>query len=267
MAGAALAGLAVGGGAALAGAGTATAITAGVTAAGAMASYSGAKTAAKAQDRATQAASKSAKDQLEFNKQQYEDWQRVFGPVEQNLASFYNELNIPDYTAQLNTQAEAAYKAAQNRLERNLDSRGLYNSGIKVRAEKDLANNLAQVKAANQSQARDIVENKKLRFLGLGLNNQGALIGNINRSYGSLIQNQWNQAAIAGQQLQQANAGLSSSLNALGQQLPKILAPQPVPMANNPISSYQPSLAPFNPASTPYLQPSPLENAVWPPLK
>lgn len=152
----------------------------------------------RSQHSALKRQSRIANAQLAFNEQQYNDWKNVFGPIEENLAEHFSQLDPESYASHIKDSLSNYFNQAKTQLNRTLAQRGLTDSGLSFEASKDLNQELARQKALADQQANDIVERKKLSFLGLGLGNQGALLGNINNSYG-------NQMNLAGERLQLAN--------------------------------------------------------------
>jgi hypothetical protein len=172
--------------------------------------------ASNAQDRAMNEARAMSEAQLAFNKQQYEDWKRIFGPIEQNLSSFYQQLSPESYSSALKNKLSHQFNIAEQQLDRTMAQRGIDDSGLAFEAHKDLNQELAKQKALADQTANDIVEQKKLGFLGLGLGNQNAINANINSSYANAANLYMNNANIASQQAAGANQGLGNILGATG---------------------------------------------------
>jgi len=190
-----------------AGIGTAGAIGIGATAglAGAVTSHK----ASKAQKEALNAQKDASAAQLAFAQQQYEDWQSIFGPIEQHLSHYYNTLHPDTIEALGISKIEKAYNEGLKQLDRQIAQRGLSNSGVEAQGLTQLDQAKAADKATLRMQAPQIVANEKMKFLGLGLGNQNALSANVLNSYSNL-QN------IATNQLNQANLAKSQALNGIG---------------------------------------------------
>jgi len=174
-------------------------------------SLGGSYDASKMQKDAIKSQEDIAQAQLAFNQQQYDDWKRIFGPIEDNLADYYQELDPESYAAQMKSSISNYYNQAGQNINRQLSQRGIDNSGLAVAVSRDLEQEEARQKAIADQQAKDIVEQKKLSFLGLGLGNQGALQANINNSYGTQLNLASQQLALANQQGMQANKSLANA--------------------------------------------------------
>lgn len=121
-----------------------------------------------ASKRATKGAEKSAAAELNFAKQQYQDWQDTFGPIERNLADYYNNLT-PDYIASVGMQnVELERGKALDRVNQSLAQRGLLGSGLEAAAIGDIELGAAEQKAQVRSDAPHQVAQQKLGFLSLG---------------------------------------------------------------------------------------------------
>jgi len=177
-------------------------------------SIGGSIDAANAQEDALEAQKDIANTQLAFNQQQYNDWKEVFGPIEQNLSEYYQELDPETYASQIKNQLEAQFSRARKLVDRTMSQRGIDDSGLSVAVSKDMNQELARQKAMGDQQARDIVEQKKLGFLGLGLGNQNALLANINSSYSNMSAATSSALNMANQQYAAANQGLSNAIGA-----------------------------------------------------
>jgi len=204
------------------------------------------KEAIRAQERMANEQAKVAREQLEFNKQQYEDWQKVFGPIQENLSEYYQGLDPDTYASRIKTRLETQFEMANHNLDRSLAQRGIEDSGLAMAMKKDLNQQLAISKTLANQQAEDIVEQKKLRFLGLGLGNQGALLSNVNSSYGAqagaygnLAAMYGGQAAMYGSQAARAGQALGNLAGSLAYAYGRGIfsAPTTTPAISNPASN------------------------------
>lgn len=177
---------------------------------GAGASVYSADKASSAADSASSAQSAASAAQLAFNKQQYEDWKSIYGPVQENLAGYYNRLTPDTYEALGVQNVQAEYQKALENVNQNLAQRGIDVSGISAQAEISMAQQAASQKAQVRAQAPQAVANEQAKFLGLGLGNQGALQGNISNSYGNMASQANQQWQIANQQANQAYGALGN---------------------------------------------------------
>ncbi len=121
-----------------------------------------------ASKRDNKTAQQSSAAELEFAQKQYQDWLDVFGPVQDNLAEYYNNLT-PDYLAATGLQnVETERAAALERVNQSLAQRGLLGSGLEAAAITDIELETAQRKSQVRSEAPMLAAQQKLGFLSLG---------------------------------------------------------------------------------------------------
>lgn len=119
---------------------------------------------------ANKAASAAESTQLDFEKQQYEDWKAVYGPVQDNLGAYYSNLT-PDYYETIgleNFQLER--NAAIDQLNTYLARNGIEDSGValQLRAGADL--NAAAERAKIRREAPQQARQDQMNFLSIGMN-------------------------------------------------------------------------------------------------
>lgn len=184
----------------------------GAAAIGAASSASAASKASKSAANATQASSDAAAAQLEFSREQYEDWKAVFGDVQDNLAEYYKNLTPASIEAQGIQALNTEYAAASKSLTQSLAQRGISSSGLEAQAMTDLAQKQAQDTANVRVQAPIIASQEKMKFLALGLNQGANAVSGVNGAYQSQASIAANQAAMYNAQAAQASAGIGSAL-------------------------------------------------------
>ena len=202
-------------------AGGLTAAIVGVTAIGASIygaseSSKAASKAAKSQDKSMQAATDVSMAQLDFQMQQYEDWQSVFGDIQQNLSKYYNTMT-PETQAAVGLQnIQQEYQKSRENLQRQLAQRGISNSGVMAEGLTQLEMSRALASANTRAQAPQQVAQQQASFLGLGLGQQGALQAGISTAYGQQAQLFSNQAGVYGQQAAMAGQSMGQAIGAIG---------------------------------------------------
>ena len=199
----------------------------GAAAIGAGTSYMSSSKASKQADSARQSADAAAAlqyeasmEQLAFNKQQYEDWQSIFGPVQQNLASYYKNLS-PDTVASLGLQnIEQEYTRSTQQLDQALAKRGITNSGATEAGLTQLEQTRMLGRAQVRNDAPNIVAQQQANFLNIGMGQQSQLQQGINNAYTNQMnvhgQAYANQMGLASQQndlAYKAAAGVGSSIS------------------------------------------------------
>ena len=163
-----------------------------------------------------------SKQQLDFSKQQYADWQKVYGPIQQNLADYYTNLSGDTLVAkQLSAQARE-YADAYRQAEQQLAQRGLTQSGIAAAQSTAMDIQGANVRAGIRAGGTDQAMQQKAGFLQLGLGQQATLLGGINTGYNAIgnasnslmtgLTNQSNQNYKTYGTLDERNANVMSSL-------------------------------------------------------
>lgn len=200
----------------------------GSAAIGAGASYMAGSKASKSASKATDASAYAAElqyetsmEQLEFAKQQYADWEGIFGPIQQNLSQYYQHLSPDTYSALGIQNIEKQYAQSRQNLDQELAKRGITNSGATVAGLTQLEQARMLGNAEVRTNAPQMVASAKQGFLNAGLGVQSNVQSGISNAYS-------NQMSILGQQssnsLQQSNlyatqaaqgyAGIGSSVGA-----------------------------------------------------
>lgn len=164
--------------------------------------YAGQKNARDIANRNSDLANKQAdrsygltKDQLEFQKSQYNDWKNIYGPLQEDLGTYFKNLTGDKLAAQQIEAIQRESQQAQTNVDQQLAQRGLSQSGLQAEAimRNQLTSSMAKANArANSDQ---LAANQKIGFLGLGLG-QGTNMLGINA--------------------QVANQGASSAIGAMG---------------------------------------------------
>lgn len=179
-------------------------------------SYASANKAASAQKSAADSAAESADAQLEFQKQQYEDWKSIYGETSDNLAEFYNNYDAEYVTALGLHNIEKEYNTSKQKLIRNLAQRGIDTSGLTAAALTQLEIGKASEKANVRASAPLVAAQAQQSFLGLGLRLESSLQSGISNAYQNQQQMYTNQAAAYGQQAAIAGQGFSNSIGSIG---------------------------------------------------
>ena len=174
---------------------------AGAAVLGAGASIYAGEQAAKSANKASNKAAASADaqtalgyEQLEFNKQQYDDWNAIFGDTQKTLASYYNTLS-PEFFASTGLQnIEQEYTRSRTQLDANLAKRGISNSGVAADDFSTLEAARMMGRADVRNKAETQVRAEQVNFLAVGKGQQSQLQANMNSAYGNLANSYGNQA-------------------------------------------------------------------------
>ena len=114
-------------------------------AAGAASSYS----AQKASDRAASKAESMGRSQLAFSQQQYDDWQAVYGPIQQRLSNYYMSLDANTFAAQGLNELNKQFTNVMAELDKDLARRGVDTpaaDSIRAQMNLDYARNKAEIR-------------------------------------------------------------------------------------------------------------------------
>lgn len=179
-----------------------------------VASVAGAAMSANSANKASKRAASSANDQLAFEKAQYEDWQNIFGPIQENLSNYYQSLT-PDYYEAAGLEAFQKERDAQmTQLNESLAQRGLSTSGVQAAVERTNAIDTAQTRASIRREAPAKAAEEQSRFLQIGMGSNPA------NSYSTaLSQVAQQQNTYAQQQQQAAGQAVGSAVSTVGSAL------------------------------------------------
>lgn len=198
----------------------------GSAAIGAISSKKAASSASKSADRAYESADAASQlqyetsmQQLEFQQQQYADWENIFGPIQENLSSYYKNLSS-DSIASLGIQnIEQSYVQSRQNLDTQLAKRGISGSGAAAAGLTQLESARMLGKAEVRTNAPQQAAQQQLGFLSAGLGLQSGLqqgisntYGNQMQMYGQNAQTQLGQAGNYANQAAQGYAGIGSSV-------------------------------------------------------
>lgn len=207
----------------------------GVATAIAGAAVLGAVVSKNASDKANKTAKNAAQSELAFAQQQYDDWLEVFGPIQDNLADYYNNLT-PDYIASTGLQnVERERASALDRVNQSLAQRGLLGSGLEAAAIVDIELETAEQKAQVRSEAPMLAAQQKLGFLTLGYGQNPA--GTLQNTLSNRAQQSRNYATMAQQASGQAiGSAITTAGTALADYAANRPAPTPAPVTPQPLT-------------------------------
>lgn len=123
---------------------------------------------------------KFQKQQFEFQKEQYTDWKAVYGDIQTNLGDYYKNLTPDTVTAMGLQNQQMEFQKARTAVQQDFAQRGLSNSGAEVATTSLGTFQNAEARARIRTEAPEKVAQDKLTFLGVGLGQGTAMLGNIN---------------------------------------------------------------------------------------
>ena len=147
----------------------------------------GAASAAKASAAAGAAATAMSKEQIEFAKKQYEDWKKIYGPIETNLGEYYKNLTPEKLTSLGLQNQQKEFQIAQAATAQDMAQRGITDSGIDIAAQTNLKFQNATARATIRTDAEQKVAEQKLQFLGVGLGQGSGLLANVGNASATAV--------------------------------------------------------------------------------
>ncbi len=143
--------------------------------------YKGANKASKQAAENAAAGIELSKEQVQFQREQYADWKAIYGEVQDNLGKYYKELT-PDKLISLGLQnQQMEHQAAVKNIQKTFAQKGI-TSGEQNAITAGLEFSNAEAKAKIRTSGEDAVNQQKLNFLGVGLNQGTQMLGNINNA-------------------------------------------------------------------------------------
>ena len=188
-------------------------------------------------NKASKRAKKSSDATIAFEQEKYDDWQEVYGPLQDNLANYYENVS-PDYYAATGLEAfEQQYQTALTRMDENLAQRGIDpSSGLATSLESQAELDAAETRASIRRDAPLQAAEDKTRFLQIGLGQ------NPSSSLSSALQQRANiQNQQAGQAQQAAGQAIAQAIPTVGRAIDayntqpaggQVIAGNPVNQAN-----------------------------------
>ena len=123
-----------------------------------------------------------ARENLEFQREQYEDWKNIYGDIQENLGEYFKNLG-PERIVTLGLQKQQEeHQRTVKQINQTLAQRGLQDSKFEsyLQTSADSMNNLRR--ADIRATADEKVAQQKMSFLQLGLNQGSEMRGNINNA-------------------------------------------------------------------------------------
>lgn len=134
-------------------------------------------TDSKGAEQASQASTAMTKEQLDFDKQRYADWKAVYGPLQEDLGTYYKNLTGSTLSAKHVESIQMESQLAQQQIDQTLAQRGISGGGLEASLTNQNIFGTSMQKATARASGDQMANEQKLNFLNLGLG-QGAQIGN-----------------------------------------------------------------------------------------
>ena len=171
---------------------------------------------AKTADNLAKDQKKSAERQYEFAREQYDDWKSIYGPIEQNLAEFYQNLTPQYFAAQ-------GLQAYEQEFQKNLQETNEFfevadiETGVQADLRTKMGLQATRDKAAIKADAPFKVADEKNKFLSVGLGNKASAINATTYAGNSLSNVLGTQASIAGASADRGFNAASSGFGTLAE--------------------------------------------------
>lgn len=111
--------------------------------------------------------------QLDFQKQQYDDWQSVYGPIQERLSSFYEGLDAETFAASGLQAYEKEFRTSQKDIQRSFAQRGI-DTDVQDFMSQNASLRAAEAKAGIRADASLKVASAQQDFVAGGRSNPNA---------------------------------------------------------------------------------------------
>lgn len=145
---------------------------------------------------ATQEANRLAKENLDFQRQQYRDWQTIYGELQTNLGNYYNNLGTERIVSLGLQEQQKAHQQTIQQIRQSMAQRGIQDSKFETYMLSNAEMDNSARRAGIRSSAEDLANQQKMRFLGLGLGQGSEMLGQINAASNTGVSAFSNQANI-----------------------------------------------------------------------
>ena len=125
--------------------------------------------AADASKGAGKKAKKAADSAQAFEQGKLDDWNATYGGLQDNLASYYNQLTPEFYETQGLEAFQKEQQVATEQIQTSLAQRGIEDSGISLALEHQTAQSGAEQRATIRAQAPALAAEEQRAFLQVGL--------------------------------------------------------------------------------------------------
>ena len=190
----------------------------GIAVAGAITAGAGAyssRQASKAADKAGKRASQAAATELEFSMQQYEDWQAIYGPIQDRLSNYFQTTTASTMAAPGLQELQRSVQQTQERINAQVNLGKIDATAAQaLRSQAELQG--ARGKAEIRMQAPLQLAQAQQSFIATGKGNPaaGGVIGALQGQQAYAQQQAMQQQQIAGQGAMAAGQAISSSISA-----------------------------------------------------
>lgn len=195
--------------------------------------YMGASSAEKSQDKAMKSQERMSANQLAFQREQYEDWQRIYGPIQQNLGEFYSNLTPEKVTALALDQQHQAFLQQQEDIQRSFGQKGI-DSPAQQMITQQAQLDYAKTKAETRFTAPLMLASEQGKFTAMGRGIQNPYASGVASAYGQQADFYGSRANYYGNQATQGYQIMAQGAGQLAQAYARSNPPQPAPQQPGP---------------------------------
>lgn len=153
------------------------------------------------QERAAGESLQIARENIAFQREQYNQWDSVFGNLSDNIKEYYDKNSTNSITAQRIAALNTELQKSEKDLTKTLAQRGINASGLEAQALTSMKYQGAAQRANIRATAEEESINKKLGFLSLGLGQGSAYAGIVNSASSTGAQSALSGGAMHGNAL------------------------------------------------------------------
>lgn len=169
----------------------------------------------KAAKKSAEAAQQSEADRLNWEKEQYQDWQDTYGSIEDNLSRYYDTLSSTTIIAQGLEAHEKERDLAMTQLGETLAKHNISRSGIQAQLSQQNEMGSAEERARIRARAPMETAKEKLNFLRVGMGQNPA--EGVGSALSDTAQSSGRRADMAAASAGRASSSLISSVTDLAQ--------------------------------------------------
>ncbi len=121
-----------------------------------------------------------AAQQQQAAQDQYNDWEAMFGPIQENLSNYYSSMDPKDFARMGKGTIDEAYQTASDSLQKNLAQRGIQGGGVEAGAQAQLESATALARGQNVINAENTYNQAQQSFLQSGNQQSAAELNYLN---------------------------------------------------------------------------------------
>jgi len=126
-------------------------------------------------NRANREARRLQQTQQEFDMQRYQDWKDIYGHLQEDLGTYYENLTGETLVGKELEELQKSSQEYQTKIDETLASRGLEGSGLEAQLTADNIYNTETQKALSRSTADQRARDEKQKFLNIGLQQEAGI--------------------------------------------------------------------------------------------